>query len=79
MAPIIFLKKGRQIMLILSEHFNDVCAKTSQLCKLPTWPAWPIITLHKRSLPHGVNKCTNHPSFSLKKSEKIFLASIFPD
>ena len=46
-------------MLISSEHFNDVCAKTSQLCKLPTW-LWltrPIITLHKA--PSGLKQSTN--------------------
>ena len=42
---------SRQIMLILSEHFNDVCAKTGQLCKLPTWLTWSIITLTSDAEP----------------------------
>ena len=63
---------SRQIMLILSEHFNDVCAKTSQLCKLPTWLTWPIITLHKSAVLHIVKTksriCSEakviHPKYS---------------
>ena len=70
---------SRQIMLILPEHFNDVCAKTSQLCKLRTWPSWPIITLHKRAVEVfteqkiQVNKRTNHTTIFPKISLDMFM------